>query len=116
MVPPGFASLLRDALTLVPSELSAQLDQAQGSPFAVVAFAACLGTWLGSRHAEDLPLHLKLLAFGLMEATVLCDNLVRFTRTDDAADLLFPGVHWHAPFVASFIVSRELRPPSKSCG
>ena len=97
--------LLYDAITLTPSELSAQLDDTKVCPSAVILMAVSIGMWLGSRPAEDLRLHLKLLTFALMEATILSDNFVRCARVGDNANLQFPCFHWHCPFVASFIVS-----------
>lgn len=109
-------SLLRDAIILVPSELSDQLDQARGGASAVVLLAICISGWLGSRPAEDLPHRLKLLTFSLMEATVVSDNFLRFARTRDEADLLFPSFHWHAPFVAFFIAGLRTRRALRACG
>ena len=97
--------LLYDAVTLAPSELSAQLEDAKACPAGVILLAVSLGMWLGSRSAEDLPLHLKLTTFALMEATILSDNFVRYARNGDSADLHFPLFHGHCPFIGSFIVS-----------
>jgi len=109
LVAAAFA-LLRDAITLAPAVLSAQLDDAREGAAAVVLLAACLGVWLGTRPAADLPLRLKLLTFSLVEASVVCDNYLRHTRTGDRANLVFPKVHWHGPFVASVLVGVVARP------
>ena len=97
-------ALLRDAILLTPTELTTQINDAREGAPAVVLVASCIGAWLGSRPPMDISHHLKLLTISLMEATVITDNYIRFGKTGDKADLLFPRFHFHAPMVTMFIV------------
>ena len=96
------AVLCYDGTVATPSDLKVQIGQAHKAAWAVVAFAVCLGTWLGSRPAEDLARRLKLLTFIVMEALIHGDSLIRYARAYDKMDMLFICLHFHAPFLTSF--------------